>query len=334
MASKELFTLDPGTRALLHDLGISAARVLRRAQLPAGLFAHGAVTMTPEEYYRFWEALDAEAADRDLAVRIGRALSAEAFNPPIFAALCSADLRTAAERIATFKPLIGPVNLDITSDRTGLTVTVHWPQGPPPPALLVTTELAFWVALARIGTRREVNPTRVAMRRAPKPSAETTSYFGTQIREGQADAVTFSAEDASLPFLTEDESMWDFFAPELRRRLSEVEAFATTADRVRAALHERLPAGESSINTMAAQLMLSPRTLQRQLQAEGTSYQAVLSDTREKLARRYLADRSLPTSQVAYLLAYDDTNSFYRAFRRWTGLTPEAARNGTDLTAT
>ncbi|MFC5666928.1 helix-turn-helix domain-containing protein [Kitasatospora misakiensis] len=46
------------------------------------------------------------------------------------------------------------------------------------------------------------------------------------------------------------------------------------------------------------------------------------------LARRYLADRSLPTSQVAYLLAYDDTNSFYRAFRRWTGTTPEAASTG------
>ncbi len=72
--------------------------------------------------------------------------------------------------------------------------------------------------------------------------------------------------------------------------------------------------------------MLSPRTVQRQLQAEGTSYQAVLSDTREKLARRYLADRSLTTSQIAYLLAYDDANSFYRAFRRWTGLTPDAAR--------
>ncbi|WP_083958738.1 helix-turn-helix domain-containing protein [Herbidospora mongoliensis] len=61
-------------------------------------------------------------------------------------------------------------------------------------------------------------------------------------------------------------------------------------------------------------------------EAEGTSYQAVLGDTRERLARRYLADPSFTTSQVAYLLAYDDTNSFYRAFRRWTGLTPEATR--------
>ncbi|MGW4638089.1 AraC family transcriptional regulator ligand-binding domain-containing protein [Sphaerisporangium sp. NPDC004334] len=325
MAS-ERFTLDPGTRALLHDLGISVARVLRRARLPAGVFAHGPVTMTPDEYYRFWDAIDAEAADPDLAARIGRTLSVEAFNPPIFAALCSANLRTAAERIAAFKPLIGPVHLDVIAAHNGLTIGFRWPGGQAPPRLLVAAEFAFWVALARIGTRREVRPTRVAMRRAPRPSAATTSYFGTPIREAEADSVTFSTEDASLPFLTEDESMWTFFAPELRRRLSELEASATTADRVRAALHERLPAGESSINAIAAQLMLSPRTIQRQLQAEGTSYQAVLSDTREKLARRYLTDRSLTTSQIAYLLAYDDANSFYRAFRRWTGLTPEAAR--------
>ncbi|MFI9560996.1 AraC family transcriptional regulator [Nonomuraea endophytica] len=322
----ERFTLDPGIRALLHHLRISVARVLRRAQLPAGVFAHGAVTMTVEEYYRFWDAVDAEAADPDLAVRIAGALSVEVFNPPIFAALCSANLRTAAERIAAFKPLIGPVNLDVTTARDGLTIGLGWPGEPPPPPLLVAAELAFWVALARIATRHEVRPTRVTMRLAPQPSATTTAYFGTPIRQAAADTITFSAEVAALPFLTEDESMWNFFAPELRHRLSELQASATTADRVRATLHECLPAGVSSINAVAGQLMLSPRTLQRQLQAENTSYQAVLSDTREKLARRYLTDRSLTTSQVAYLLAYDDTNSFYRAFRRWTGLTPEAAR--------
>ncbi|MFF8770760.1 AraC family transcriptional regulator ligand-binding domain-containing protein [Kitasatospora sp. NPDC015120] len=329
----ERFTLDPGTRALLRDLGISLARVLRRAHLPAGVFAHGPVTMTAEEYYRFWAALDDEAADPDLAVRIGRALSVEVFNPPIFAALCSADLRTAAERIAAFKPLIGPVGLDVTAGRAGLTIAVHWPDGPPPPPLLTGAELAFWAALARIGTRHEVHPTRVTMRRPPRPTPATSAYFGTPISEGAADTVTFSTEDAARPFLTEDEALWTFFAPELRRRLSELEASATTTDRVRAALHELLPAGRSSINAVAAQLLTSPRTLQRQLRTEGTSYQAVLGDTREKLARRYLADRSLPTSQVAYLLAYDDTNSFYRAFRRWTGTTPEAARTGQQLTS-
>jgi AraC-like DNA-binding protein len=328
------FSLDPGARALLHDLGISVARVLRRALLPAGLFAQGAATLTADEYYRFWAAVDFEADDPDLPVRIGRTISIESFNPPIFAALCSSNLRIAAERVAAFKPLIGPVVLDVTSDDRELTLAFIWPEGTVPPRLLVAAELAFWVALARIGTRRELRATRLAMRQPPPASTAAIEYFGTSIRQGDVDSVSFSAEDAARPFLTEDASMWSFFAPELRRRLSELKATAGTAERVRAALLVSLPAGDSSINAVAGQLIVSPRTLQRQLQAEGTSYQAVLTDTREKLARRYLADPSLTASQIAYLLAYDDANSFYRAFRQWTGTTPEAVRSDNTLVAT
>jgi hypothetical protein len=137
------FSLAPGTRAFLHDLGISVSRVLRRAQLPSGIFTHGPATMTIEEYYRFWDAVDAEAADPDLPARIGRALSVEAFNPPIFAAMCSANLRTAAERIAAFKPLVGPLSFDVTAGRRGLTIALRWPGRQVPPPLLVAAELAF-----------------------------------------------------------------------------------------------------------------------------------------------------------------------------------------------
>lgn len=328
------FTLDPGIRALLHDLGLSVSRVLRQAQLPAGVFLSGSPSLSTVEYYRFWDAVESEGDDPDLAVRIGRSLSVEVFNPPIFAALASPDLHTAAERIAKFKPLIGPVILDVTCGRRSLKVAFHWPDGPPPPRLLVASELAFWVALARIGTRHEVYATAATMRRPYEGSEEVMAYFGTSIRKGALDTVTFATEDAARPFVTEDESMWSFFEPELRRRLSDLSASATTADRVRAALHETLPAGDSSINAVANQLILSPRTLQRQLQAEGTSYQAMLTDTREKLARRYLHDQTLTTAQIAYLLAYDDANSFYRAFRKWTGVTPDTARTGEALIKT
>lgn len=66
--------------------------------------------------------------------------------------------------------------------------------------------------------------------------------MGTRVRKG-THAVTFAADDATRPFLTENEPMWRFFAPELRRRLSDLQAEATVAERVRAALHETLPAG-------------------------------------------------------------------------------------------
>lgn len=320
------FTLDPGIRALLHDIGSSPGRVLKRAQLPAGLFGSGPASLTTDEYYRFWEALDAEADDPDLAVTIGRAISVEVFNPPLFAALCSPNLKTAAERISAFKPLIGPIVLEVTSTPRGLTVTFNWPPGTNPPRVLAVAELAFFVALARMGTRHAVDATRVTTRHASSPSDESLAYFGVEVRKGKTDSVTFAPEDAVRPFVTEDEQMWRFFAPELRRRLSDLQDTASTVERVRAALHQILPAGDSAMTAVARELATSSRTLQRQLQSEGTNYQAVLTDTREQLARYYLTNSTLSIAEISYLLAYDDTNSFYRAFRNWTGATPDSVR--------
>ncbi len=71
---------------------------------------------------------------------------------------------------------------------------------------------------------------------------------------------------------------------------------------------------------------MSPRTLQRRLQAEGTTFQDVLSSTRESLARHYLGRTGVATGEIAFLLGYEDPGSFHRAFRDWTGQTPGTAR--------
>jgi len=323
------FTVDPGIRALLDDLGISAARLLRRAQLPAGLFRDGPVALTSEEYFRLWDALNTESENPNLAVAIGQAISVETFSPPLFAALCSPNLQVAAQRIATYKPLIGPMGVGITQDSIRLTLTYRWPAGMTPPQLLATTELVFWVALARIATRHHVRPARVTVRQQLADPGTVAAYLGVHLRTGPTWSISFAADDAARPFLTENEPMWRFFAPELRRRLADLHAAASAAERVRAALAETLPAGDHTMTTVAHHLATSPRTLQRQLQAEGTTFQAVLTGTREHLARHYLTHSAMTTAEIAYLLAYDDTNSFYRAFRTWTGTTPDTLRTAT-----
>ena len=140
-------------------------------------------------------------------------------------------------------------------------------------------------------------------------------YLGTRLRRGENYLIAFTPADASRPFLTENDQMWRIFAPDLRRRLSDLQASATAADRVRAALNESLPAGDPSIGAVTAQLATSARTLQRQLSQEGTSF-----------ARHYLTNAGLRTSEIAFLLGFADTNSFYRAFKGWTGTTPETVR--------
>jgi AraC-like DNA-binding protein len=324
----ERFDLEPSSKALLRDLGIAPARVLRRAGLPADVFARRPIELSIPEYYRFWEALDAEASatgERDLAVEIGRAISVEMFSPPIFAALCSPNLATAAQRLAGHKPLIGPLRLDLDM-HDGLTITYRWPPGPQPPALLATTELIFWTALARIATREYIRPARATVTHLPAEHRAIDDYLGTRLRKGDHYTITFTHADASRPFLTENDQMWGIFAPGLRRRLADLQATATVADRVRAALNETLPAGDPSIGAVTTQLATSARTLQRQLSQEGTSFQAILADTRENLARHYLTRPDLRTSEIAFLLGFADTNSFYRAFKGWTGTTPETVR--------
>jgi len=73
---------------------------------------------------------------------------------------------------------------------------------------------------------------------------------------------------------------------------------------------------------------VSVRTLQRQLNAEATSFQSILNETRERLALHYLRQGHLSSAQIAFLLAYDDVRSFNRAFRSWTGMSPKQARMG------
>ena len=333
MVAGTRFDLAPSIKALLRDLGIPVTRVLRRAGLPGDLFAHRPIELSIAEYYGFWSAIETEAAATgraDLAVEIGNAISVEMFSPPIFAALCSPDLATAAARHAAHKPLVGPLRVDVRSDDDGrLTIGYRWPAGENPPQLLATAELLFWVALARIGTRETVHPVAVTAPDWIRRTEQLRSHLGPWPTTGETFSITFTALDAKRPFLTENEEMWRVFAPDLRRRLFDLQATASIADRVRAALLEILPGGAPSIAAVTDELATSSRTLQRQLRDEGTTFQAVLADTRHDLARHYLRQPDLRTSEVAYLLGYTDTNSFYRAFKSWTGTTPDAMRNET-----
>lgn len=67
---------------------------------------------------------------------------------------------------------------------------------------------------------------------------------------------------------------------------------------------------------------MSDRTLQRRLTGENTSFKPLLTEARHEQALEYLADPSLDIKEVAFLLGYEDQNSFYRAFRLWEGVTP------------
>ncbi len=103
-------------------------------------------------------------------------------------------------------------------------------------------------------------------------------------------------------------------------------ASETTGRRVWHLLSRLLGEGTPSLSEVASRLKMSERSLQRKLADEGQSFEGILDDVRRKLALRYLADPKLAVAEVAYLLGYSEPSPFHRAFKRWTGKTPNEAR--------
>jgi AraC-like DNA-binding protein len=331
--SAERFTVGPSGRALLNDLGISLPAVLRRARLPMAVYAHETVELDVAQFYAFWRALDEEAGDGLLPIRIGEALRPEIFDPPLFSAFCSPSLAVAAAWLTVYKKLIGPLRLEVDDGGGDTTIRMHWPEADRAPSALVLMELVFWVALARIATRSDVRPLRFAapVEATAEQAAAYRNFLGAPIEFAPVPTIVFSRTDAERPFLTANDRMWEYFEPALRRRLTELEPDLPTAELVRQALLRMLPAGAADLEAVAAELAVSARTLQRRLRSEATSFQAVLRETREALARHYLTTSRLSAGEISYLLGYDDTNSFYRAFHAWTGQTPDGLRMGVSV---
>ena len=106
-----------------------------------------------------------------------------------------------------------------------------------------------------------------------------------------------------------------------RELMGELREQSGLAGRIGEALIQR----EGHIPTqieMARTLSLSDRGLRRELQAEGTRYQAICDDFRKQIAMKYLRDTALSVEAIAVAVGFDDTANFRRAFRRWTGDSP------------
>lgn len=91
---------------------------------------------------------------------------------------------------------------------------------------------------------------------------------------------------------------------------------------VRRAIGSTLESGETTLETVASQLSITPRRLRTQLSEANTSFQQILSDYRCRLAKKLLANTAESVERIVYLTGFSEPSTFYRAFKRWTNETP------------
>lgn len=110
--------------------------------------------------------------------------------------------------------------------------------------------------------------------------------------------------------------------------MARLEADRSLRGRLEARLLPVLHRGEVSMDALASELGMSRQTLYRRLRDEGTTFVELVDDLRRRMAADYLRARKISVNETAYLVGFTEPSSFVRAFRRWTGMTPSAFRQG------
>ena len=323
------YAIEPGWRKLLKGLGIVPADILHHAGLPGRLRA--ALPGSPgAEAMRLWQALDERRSPSSapLALELVRSGSAQIFGPALLAASCCSDLASALARVARYRQLVTPLAWHLAHDADSTTLRLEW-RDPrlTAPHSLATGELMFWSRWpAAPPVRRSCRC--ASARRAARPPGGVRGLPGgsAEPRADPLHRLLRRRPGAALCAPGRDDLV---LLRALAATRPEMHGERVPMDRrVRSALLRLLPAGESSVQAVARTLETSTRTLQRRLQAEGRAFQQVLNELREALARHYLTRTRLQGAEIAFLLAFDDPNSFVRAFHGWTGTTLQRVRAG------
>ena len=151
-------------------------------------------------------------------------------------------------------------------------------------------------------------------------------YFGCPVRyESDRSGLTFPLEAMRRPLRTMNQEM----ARTSDRILSDFDrclADTSITGRVRRAVLDALPSGKPSATSVAKGLALAPRTLQRKLQEEGTTFQEVSDAVRKDLAQQYVQSGEYDLGTVTYLTGFATLSAFSRAYKVWTGRTPSEDR--------
>lgn len=196
------------------------------------------------------------------------------------------------------------------------------------PARAQVEELSLGVALfaVRLLAGRGFRPRFVAVPHAPaSPPARYRTFFDADVRFEQ-DWCGFEFDRAHLARqLAGDDALARDLATRYLATAASSPAGGVTGA-VSALVERTLATGHCSVVGIAAELGVHPRTLQRHLAREGTSFHEIVDAARRDRSLHYLTATDLPLGQVSALLGYSEQSAFSRACRGWCGESPRAVR--------
>ena len=326
-------TLASATRPfwrLLELYKIDPAYVFREAGLDPALMDKPRERFKAERQVAAWRKAAELIKDPCFGLKVAEVWSPTDLHALGYAFLASSTLRTALGRLSRYVQVVNDAigyDLGVDGDKVSLTLNADTPSYRPPFAPQEDSGWAVITSMCRAAYGDELNPVEVRFQHgAPKSTSAYYAFFRCPLRFGaESSAILFARADMDYPLPAANKELARGNDQILADFLDNLQKDDLVA-RVKTAIAEELPSGSPSDDEIAKSLFMSPRTLNRKLSALGTNYSKLLEAVRHELAEQYVADPSLSLSEISFLLGFSELSAFSRAFRRWAGQSPSAAR--------
>ena len=303
---------------------IAVPALLRHAGLPANLFEQEKIFVTTAQIFALWRSVAEMSRDPAFGLKLGTELRFERSHPVAIAGVCSRTFRDALERLALYKQLTCPEEIRVRRNKEEASVEFFFVEAKEvEPDIMVDVGLSWIFNVARRGSDGEITPLRLELKRATKQRDQLESHFGCRVQfKADRNALIFRNADLDRPFVTYNEDLVAALGAQLDSELKARIGCANAAEQVKEALRRSLAGKRPTLQDIARDLGMSARTLQRRLTDNGFTFQELVEETRRELAQHYLKQRAIELNEAAFLLGFEDANSFFRAFQGWEGTSP------------
>jgi len=309
--------------------GVTPVALARAAGLPDSALTPLPESLAAADYLRLLDAGADLAQDAHFGLHVGECVKLGAYSVYGLVLLACRDFGQAFEQTMRYEALahdLGRSRLSLDGASARYEWTSHYPAAS---RHLADSVFAGIQTFGRWLAGGQLPPADVSFTHGG--GADTHEYervFGALPHfKAAANAARFDAALLALPVPNADITLYPVLQQHAERLLSQREAAPPAiVAQVRAAVIRNLAHDRVRLSAIAAELGLSPRTLQRKLADAGASFQQVLDAARYALARDCLRQGSLSLLEIAFLLGYQEQSAFTHAFKEWSGMNPGAWR--------
>jgi AraC-like DNA-binding protein len=310
--------------------GLDSRRLVAEAGINPDLLRLPGERIPVGQYLELYRRAQKYADNPDIGLTVGHISYFTGMNLHMYMTTICRNLKEYLNVIPSTIKLRGDLG-QVLIKPAGDTIRLEWhPMGSVPAQWRALTDEMLSSSASIVGSICALPvPVKAVELAYPQP-ADTSALqreFGARLRfDCEVSCIIFDREIVHYPLIDRDYELGPDFKALPESFFEELDQADLFLRDTRATMRRALPAGELTIDSLAFDLNISRRTLQRRLTERDTTFKDLLQQLREELSLNYLDDRRLAVTEIALLLGYSDQASFSNAFKAWRSCSPTEYR--------